>query len=54
MEEFKKNKTTIIFVSHDLKTVGKFCERVIYLEKGSIKFDGKANQVIEKYLKDSK
>ena len=54
MEEFKKNKTTIIFVSHDLKTVAKFCERVIYLEKGSIGSDGKANQVIEKYLKDNK
>lgn len=54
MEKFKKKKTTIIFVSHDLKTIGRFCERVIYLEKGNIKYDGNVTHGIEKYLKDSK
>ena len=54
MEKFKKNKTTVIFVSHDLKTVEKFCERVIYLEKGNIKYDGNTRAGIEKYLNDSK
>ena len=54
MEKFKKNKTTVIFVSHDLKTVAKFCERVIYLEKGNIKYDGNVRAGIEKYLNDSK
>ena len=54
MEKFKKNKTTVIFVSHDLKTVEKFCERVIYLEKGNIKYDGNVRAGIEKYLNDSK
>jgi ABC-type polysaccharide/polyol phosphate transport system ATPase subunit len=41
---------TILFVSHAMASIKKFCNRVIYLENGSIKEDGSADEVIPKYL----
>jgi len=41
---------TILFVSHAMSSIKKFCNRVIYLENGSIKEDGSADDVISKYL----
>ncbi len=34
---FKKQQKTILFVSHDIATVKKFSDRILYLEKGEIK-----------------
>lgn len=39
IEEFKKNKTFIL-VSHDLSSIVKFCDRVIWLNCGKIEMDG--------------
>ena len=50
MEEFKRNKVTIILVSHNLNAVAKFCDRCIWLQDGVIKKDGKSKAVIEEYL----
>jgi ABC-type polysaccharide/polyol phosphate transport system ATPase subunit len=52
MEEFKKNGITIIFVSHNLKQVESFCNRVIYINKSKLIADGEAKSVCQKYLKD--
>lgn len=51
MNEFRKNGTTIVLVSHDLPLITSFCERTLVLEKGSIVFDGAAKQAVEKYHK---
>ena len=40
----------IIFVSHSMTQVEKFCDRVIYLNNHQIFADGKPQQSIEKYL----
>lgn len=48
-EEFKKNGRTILFVSHDLVAVEKFCNRVILLENGHIKKEGKPSDVLAVY-----
>ena len=48
-ENFRKNGKTIVFVSHDLNAVEKFCDRVILLENGCIKNIGNAMDVIGKY-----
>ncbi|MDH7476200.1 MAG: ABC transporter ATP-binding protein [Microgenomates group bacterium] len=52
MEEFKKKKVTIIFVSHSLELVKKFCQRVIYLQGGRVEYDGKAEEAIGRYLQN--
>jgi lipopolysaccharide transport system ATP-binding protein len=48
--ELKRNKKTIIFVSHNLDMVRKVCERVLVLEKGAIIKDDKAKNAINFYL----
>ena len=49
MDEFRKNGTTIILVSHELPLISSFCERAIVLDKGAIVFDGASKQAVEKY-----
>ena len=49
--ELKRNKKTIIFVSHNLDMVRKVCDRVLVLENGTIIKDDKANKAINFYLK---
>lgn len=49
MKEFKKNGTTIVFVSHDLELVKSFCERVIVMDHGQVIFDGETQKGIDCY-----
>ena len=48
-ESFKKNGKTIIFVSHDLIAVEKFCDRVILLDNGQTKEQGCPHDVLAAY-----
>jgi ABC-type polysaccharide/polyol phosphate transport system ATPase subunit len=41
---------TVIFVTHDLKSVGDYCDRVMLLEQGVVKAIGPAAEVIEYYV----
>jgi len=41
---------TVVFVSHQLVTVGSFCNRAIYLENGGIVAEGETSDVIATYL----
>ena len=51
MEEFKKSKdVTIIFVSHNLNQVEKFCSRVIYINNHNIQIDSTPKYSINKYM----
>ncbi len=52
MEEFKKNGVTIIFVSHSMEQIKKFCNRVIYLKEGRIIFDGEVEEGVKRYIKE--
>lgn len=49
MLDFKKNGVTIVFVSHDLDSIKKICDRVLWLENHKIKMIGIVDEVIEKY-----
>jgi ABC-type polysaccharide/polyol phosphate transport system ATPase subunit len=40
---------TVILVTHDLKSVGDFCDRALLLENGRMKAIGPADEVIGKY-----
>ncbi len=50
IEEVCKAGTTLILVSHNLSDITKVCERAIWLNEGSIKFDGKSTEAIKNYL----
>ena len=47
--EFKKKGKTILYVSHGLGTVKKFCDRAILLQKGEVVDDGNSVIVVERY-----
>ena len=48
-EEFKKKGKTILFVSHDLSSVSKYCDRVILLNKGEKLAEGAPKEMIDIY-----
>ncbi|MHB8276114.1 MAG: ABC transporter ATP-binding protein [Candidatus Humimicrobiaceae bacterium] len=51
MEEVSKNKgRTILFVSHNMGSVSKICDRCIQINSGKIVEDGPAKNVIYNYL----
>lgn len=50
MHEIMKSGVTLIFVSHDLKTVGDICKRTLLLERGKAVMFGATHEVIQRYL----
>ena len=50
-EEFKEQGKTILFVSHDLGSINKYCDRVILLDKGNSLGEGAPKQMIDMYKK---
>ena len=48
-EEFKKQGKTILFVSHDLSSVSKYCDRVVLLNKGVKLDEGSPKQMVDLY-----
>lgn len=53
MDEFKNMGVTIIFVSHDLKMIEKFCSRTIYLNHSKIIIDSTSTTSINQYYLDN-
>lgn len=49
-EVAKKDKRTILFVSHNLDAVQSLCERTIFLERGEVKMVGPTSEVVAEYL----
>lgn len=50
-EEFKREGKTILFVSHDLGSISKYCDRVILLNKGKKVSEGTPKEMIDLYKK---
>ena len=50
-EEFKEMGKTILFVSHDLGSIGKYCDRVVLLNKGKKMAEGSPKDMIDLYKK---
>lgn len=48
-EEFKKMGKTIVFVSHDLSSISKYCDRVYLLNKGTLLGEGNPKEMIDAY-----
>lgn len=54
IEELKAEGKTIVFVTHGMGAVKRFCTRAVWLHEGRIKMDGDIEPVIEEYLKTTK
>lgn len=48
-EEFKRLGKTIVFVSHDLSSISKYCDRVFLLNKGTLLGEGTPKAMIDAY-----
>lgn len=48
-EEFKQMGKTILFVSHDLNAISKYCDRVILLNKGKRESEGDPKEMVDLY-----
>ncbi len=54
MKEVASLGRTVLFVSHDMKSIEEFCDRAIFLRQGEIVIEGDINKVISYYLAKSK
>lgn len=50
-EEFKEQGKTVLFVSHDLGSISKYCDRVVLLNKGVKLDEGKPKDMVDLYKK---
>lgn len=51
MNEFKEQGKTILFVSHSIRQMKDFCEKILWLEYGMVKEFGPVAEVMPKYEK---
>jgi ABC-type polysaccharide/polyol phosphate transport system ATPase subunit len=51
IEQLWHDSSTILYVSHALDYVQKFCSKAIWLDKGRVLFAGSAEETVEQYLK---
>jgi ABC-type polysaccharide/polyol phosphate transport system ATPase subunit len=52
IDDFRRRKKTILFVSHDLATVEKICDRVVWLKNGRVAAIGEPKRTVDAYLQD--
>ncbi|MBI5814563.1 MAG: ABC transporter ATP-binding protein [Nitrospinae bacterium] len=50
LESFKRAGKTIVIVSHSLGDIRKWCDGVIWVDKGEIRLTGKPTRVVDAYL----
>ncbi len=50
MREVGEKGRTVLFVSHDMQSIARLCNRVIWMKGGNILRDGETNEVIGAYL----
>lgn len=51
-EAAKKDGRTVLYVSHNMNTIRRLCDRCIVLDKGRIVFDGDVEEAIALYLNE--
>ena len=50
-KSLKKEKITVVFVSHDMNAVTQYCDRAALIDENEVKEIGRASEVSEEYLK---
>jgi lipopolysaccharide transport system ATP-binding protein len=51
-KSLQRRDATILFVSHNMFSIKTMCDRVVYLHRGQVKFDGPTDKGIELYEAD--
>ncbi|MGN1297052.1 MAG: ABC transporter ATP-binding protein [Clostridia bacterium] len=54
MLELKKEGKTMVFVTHSMGAVKRLCDRTIWLQNGKIRMDGKTEDVVPRYIEETK
>lgn len=52
-EELRRNRKTVVFVSHDMGAVKRFCTRAVYIKDGDLLYDGDPVEVADMYAVDN-
>lgn len=50
-KSLKKNKKTVIFVSHDMAAINEYCDRALLINDSEVIAEGKANTIANEYLR---
>lgn len=50
MKQLMEGGTAVLFVSHDMNVIRRFCTRVIWLEHGRLMEQGDTNWVVDRYM----
>jgi ABC-2 type transport system ATP-binding protein/lipopolysaccharide transport system ATP-binding protein len=50
IDSFKNNGATIVIVAHDLGTIEKICDRVIWMNEGQIVEQGEPDRIVDLYV----
>jgi ABC-type polysaccharide/polyol phosphate transport system ATPase subunit len=50
IDKFLNGETTVLVVSHDLEFIRNSCDKVIWLERGKIRFIGSGSETVDRYL----
>jgi len=48
-EELKQAEKTVVFVSHDMSAIKRFCTRAIYIEEGKVTYQGDPLEIADEY-----
>ena len=49
MMELMSGGTTVLFVSHDLNQIREMCNRVVWLDGGTVRLQGECQEVCDQY-----
>ncbi len=50
MKNLMKSGTTVIYVSHDVRSLAEMCNRVIWIDHGKVKKIGEAREICEEFI----
>jgi len=53
IEDLKREGKTIVFVTHGMDSVKRFCTRAVWLHQGKIRMDGETETVVKQYIEET-
>ena len=51
MRELKRERKTMVFVTHSMESVKNLCDRAVWLYDGQVRMDGNTDEVVKEYLR---